>query len=155
MKSFHYSELIERIKKEIRIDFYGIHGIGHWERVYHNTQLLSEHYGIESKVFELFALLHDSKRHNEHRDPEHGKRAAEFAALLMKEGAIELSDEESGRLLYACANHTHHDKSDPLFYDRIVEICFDSDRLDIGRVGIVVDPERMATGYARALAEKL
>ena len=41
--------------------------------------------------------------------------------------------------------------NDPLFNDLIVQICFDSDRLDIGRAGYVVDPAYLATGYAKSL----
>lgn len=153
MKEFKYLELIEQLKKEFKIDYYGDHGIYHWQRVYENTQRLSNHYNIESEVFELFALLHDSKRHDEHRDTHHGIRAAGFVQKLLRNGAIELGAKDRGRLLYACANHTSSDKEDPLFNDLIVQICFDSDRLDIGRVGYDVDPKYLATEYAKSLIE--
>ena len=153
MKDFKYIDLIEQIKQDFKIDYYGDHGINHWRRVYYNTQKLSAHYNIESEVFELFALLHDSKRHDEFEDRHHGVRAAGFVQKLLRDGVIVLDDEDSERLLYACANHTKSDKSDPLFNDLIVQICFDSDRLDIGRVGYVVDPTYLATEYAKNLAD--
>ena len=151
MKDFKYLDLIKQIKKEFKIDYYGDHGINHWRRVYSNTQKLSAHYSIESEVFELFALLHDSKRHDEFEDRHHGVRAAGFVQKLLRDDVILLDEEDAERLLYACANHTKSDKNDPLFNDLIVQICFDSDRLDIGRVGYEVDPLYLATKYAKSL----
>jgi len=151
MKDFKYSDLIESIKQEFKIDYYGDHGINHWRRVYSNTQKLSTHYNIESEVFELFALLHDSKRHDEFEDRHHGVRAAGFVQKLLRDGVVLLNEKDAERLLYACANHTKSDKSDPLFNDLIVQICLDSDRLDIGRVGYNVDPAYLATDYAKKM----
>ncbi len=151
MKDFKYQTLIEEIKKEFKIDYYGDHGISHWRRVYENAQRLAEYYSIESEVFELFALLYDSKRHDEFQDKHHGKRAAEFTQILLDESMIELAEEDTHRLLYACANHTHSDKKHPLFNDLVAQICFDSDRLDIGRVGYSVDISYLATDYAKSL----
>ena len=152
MKDFKYLDLIEQIKYDFKIDYYGDHGINHWRRVYANTQKLSEHYNIESEVFELFALLHDSKRHDEFEDKHHGVRAAGYVQKLSRDGAITLDAKDTKRLIYACTNHTTSDKNDPLYNDLIVQICFDSDRLDIGRVGYVVDPNYLATDYAKSLA---
>ena len=104
MKKFKYLDLIGQIKKEFKIDFYGDHGIDHWQRVYENTQRLSNYYKIESEVFELFALLHDSKRHDEYEDRFHGIRAEGYAQKLLRNGDIELTKEDVERLLYACAN---------------------------------------------------
>ncbi len=151
IKEFKYQSLIEKIKKEFKIDYYGTHGISHWRRVYENTQLLSNYYRIESEVFELFALLHDSKRTNELEDKHHGKRASLFAQKLLDEGVISLSGENAKRLIYACANHTYSDKSNILFNDIVVQICFDSDRLDIGRVGYDVDRSYLAMDFAKSL----
>lgn len=151
VKEFKYLELIEQIRQEFKIDFYGDHGVYHWKRVYENSQKLSTYYDIESEVFELFAILHDSKRHDEYEDRHHGIRAAGFTQKLLRNGVIELEQKDCDRLLYACANHTKSDKNDPLFNDLIVQICFDSDRLDIGRVGYDVDPKYLATEYAKSL----
>ena len=96
-------------------------------------------------------MLHDSKREDEFEDKHHGKRASWFAQKLLAGDIISLNDEDSRRLVYACANHTYSDKGDPLFDDRIVQICFDSDRLDIGRVGLEVDVKYLVTEYARKM----
>jgi len=153
MKDFKYLDLIEQLKKDFKIDYYGLHGISHWRRVYCNAQKLSRHYSVESEVFELFSLLHDSKRHDEFEDKHHGKRAAQFVVELLEVASIELSEKDTQRLIYACANHTYSDKKNPLFSDLIVQICFDSDRLDIDRVGYVVDSKYLATEYARSLID--
>lgn len=73
---------------------------------------------------------------------------------LLDDGTISLDDKETKRLIYACANHTYSDKQDPLFGDRIIQICFDSDRLDIGRVGFEVDAKYLATDFAKNLMQK-
>ena len=39
--------------------------------------------------------------------------------------------------------------------DATVNACFDADRLDLGRVGITPNPDKMATVAGRVLAEKL
>lgn len=151
VKQFKYESLISIIRKEFKIDYSGIHGISHWKRVYENAQKLANHYDVESDVFELFALLHDSKRENETIDKHHGKRAAEFVKELLYMGEFTLKDIDTERLIYACANHTYSDKSNPLFNDLIVQICFDSDRLDIDRVGYEVDTKYLATEYAKSI----
>lgn len=39
--------------------------------------------------------------------------------------------------------------------DATVNACFDADRLDLGRVGITPDPDKMATAQGRIMAEKM
>ena len=150
---FKYDEILELIANFFEINFYGDHGIKHWERVYKNTQILASHYKIKSEVFELFALLHDSKRENEYEDTYHGLRASVFAKKLLDDGFIELSKEDEERLIFACANHTKKDKNNPLCDDIIVQICFDSDKLDLRRVGMIPDASRMNTDFAKDMCK--
>lgn len=49
--------------------------------------------GIESDVFELFALFHDSRHLNDERDPEHGARGAALSSSKVK--LVSFSPEES------------------------------------------------------------
>lgn len=56
-------------------------------------------------VVSLFAVLHDSRRLNEHHDPGHGPRAAAFAKQL-RGRVYDVSDEEQELLVVACAGHT-------------------------------------------------
>jgi uncharacterized protein len=79
----------------------------------------------------LFAFLHDSKRLNEDRDPDHGFRAASFAAQLngryFKLDGLQLD--------VLCHAMTHHSNG-AVDADPTVQTCWDADRLDLGRVGI-------------------
>ena len=74
----------------------------------------------------------------------HGTSAAASIAELAEELPA-LSVEERETLAYAC---THH--SDGLREAEVtVQVCWDADRLDLGRVGHVPDPERLCTPAAR------
>ena len=64
------------------MDHKGFHGYAHWMRVPYNGRLLAKVVVANTKVVELFCLLHDTQRLNENRDPEHGYRAAKFARAL-------------------------------------------------------------------------
>ena len=148
---FKHTELLNIIKQNFKLDLYGDHGIYHWERVYFNTQKLAKYYDIQSEVFELFSILHDSKRENEYKDINHGKRASEFVKELIEQKYIKLNKTDAQRLIYACANHTKSDITNKLYNDMIVQICFDADRMDIDRVGIIPDEKYFLTKYAKEL----
>lgn len=147
-------ELLQIVSGQFSLELNGDHGVYHWHRVYKNALKLAEHYGVESRVFMLFALLHDSKRANEFTDSRHGHRGAKYAGLLKDNVSIvkELSKQEFALLEYACSSHTITDMSHSLADNLIVNICWDADRLDIGRVGFVVDAKYMCTDYAKKLA---
>lgn len=141
--------LLKEIIDNFKLNIDGDHGLNHWTRVYKNTQLLSTYYNINSDVFELFAILHDSKREDEFEDINHGKRAAKYIKQLIIDNKINLNYEDQRRLIYACSNHTKSNKKAKLYQDIIVQICFDSDRLDIGRVGIIPEEKYFNTDYAK------
>jgi len=147
-------ELLQIVQKNFKLDFYGVHGISHWQRVYKNTKILSNYYKINSPVFELFSMFHDSKRENEYSDIYHGFRASEFVEELIKEKKIILDEDDKNRLLYAISNHTISDEKNPLFNDLIVQICFDADRLDLGRVGVEPEEKYMMTDFAKKLVRE-
>ena len=100
--------------------------------------------GARLPVVQLFAMLHDSQRVNEGHDPEHGARAADYAATL-RDSLVSLSDSDFELLHFACTWHTHGMTEG----DVTVRTCWDSDRLDLGRVGIRPRPERLCTEAAR------
>ena len=147
-------ELLQIISKQFSLKLNGLHGIYHWHRVYKNALKLAEYYNIESKVFMLFALFHDSRRENDNIDPQHGKRGGRYAKLLQSDISIlkELSKSDLYLLEYACSSHTKTDYQHALAGSLIANICWDADRLDIGRVGFVVDTEYLHTDYAKELA---
>ena len=137
-------KLIKRIKQEFLLDWNGIHGYPHWMRVKENGMILSGRTGANPQVVKLFAVLHDSKRMNDGRDPNHGKRAADFIKSL-KDGLIVLPNDEFDLLLFACEKH-----SDGLTdADVTVQTCWDADRLDLGRVSIKPNPQFLCTSAAK------
>lgn len=122
----------------------GDHGVAHWARGLENGRRLSGKTGAEIAIVSLFAVLHDSKRLNEGMDPDHGQRAADFAMELQGR-LFDLSDQSLALLYRACAGHTR-ERTHP---DITVQTCWDSDRLDLGRVGITPHPSRLCTEPAR------
>lgn len=123
------------------------HGPAHWARVRHHGVALARHYGVNPLVPSLFALFHDCRRDNEFEDPEHGARAEDLVLDLARRGRLDcLSRSERQALGLACREH-----SDGLIdAPRLVQVCWDADRLDLGRVGIRPRPERLCTEAARA-----
>lgn len=101
--------------------------------------------GCDGEIVLLFALLHDTQRFNESRDPEHGLRAALFAQKLCAEGALTLSDERLDVLVDACTRHDKGYVSD----DPTTGACWDADRLNLWRVGIAPEARLLSTRPAR------
>jgi uncharacterized protein len=123
----------------------GMHGVAHWARVLENGRRLAIENGARVDVVELFAVFHDSQRRNDHIDPEHGLCAAELAAQVLGK-SFEL-DVEGFKLLWtACAYHT----KGLVEGDITVQTCWDSDRLDLGRVWIKPNPKKLCTEAARS-----
>jgi uncharacterized protein len=141
------SDLLAAIRRGFALPLVGIHGEAHWARVCENGLLLAQRTGADVEIVELFAYLHDSKRQNDGWDQEHGHRAAEFAKTL--DGSmLELPARKLGRLIYACTYH-----SDGLTEAGVtVQTCWDADRLDLGRIGVVPDPRRLCTPAAQDAA---
>jgi len=151
MNIFSNIILYEIVAKQFKLNLSGEHGVRHWKRVYINALKIAKYYNIKSDVFELFALLHDSKREDENKDLKHGKRASLYAKKLIETLIISISKEDKKRLLFACSNHTKANKKAKLYEDLVVQICLDADRLDIARVGIIPEEKYFSTNYARQL----
>ena len=122
------------------------HGVSHWQRVERNGILLSTENGclrkgVRIKVILAFAYLHDKCRIDDWEDLEHGIRAAEMIQSIRKTVLKDLDNEEIDLLEKACRYHTTEHRTG----NATIDICFDADRLDLERVGIIPDPERMAT----------
>ncbi len=133
-------ELIDLIRKEFVLPWYGIHGIAHWMRVRDNGLRLAETTGANIVVVEFFAFLHDSKRLNDGKDLDHGRRAAKFIRTL-RGTLVTLADRDFECLVLACERH-----SDSLTQaDITIQTCWDADRLDLGRVGIKPDARYLCT----------
>jgi uncharacterized protein len=136
--------ILHAVLEEYTLPRNGIHGVAHWARVFENGLRLAEESGAVLEVVQLFAILHDSQRVNEHHDPDHGPRAAQLACELR--GALfSLSDDQFSLLHRACAGHTR-ERTHP---DRTIQTCWDADRLDLGRVGMYPDPRYLSTEIAK------
>ena len=126
------------------------HGLTHWKQVESNGLLLATETGADIVVVRLFALFHDSKRTNDGPDIVHGARGAEFAKTCFEEHHLDITQEQFDKLYHACKFHTTEHRSG----DATIDTCYDADRLDLGRVGIALDPKKMATALGARIAQK-
>jgi uncharacterized protein len=140
--------ILDAILKGYRLPVLGDHGVVHWARVYQNGCRLAELTGADQEVVALFALFHDSRRINEDRDNDHGLRGGRFA-LSLRGTLVHLENARFELLFEACRLHTDGQTTD----DPTLAACWDADRLDLGRVGIVPSPRRLCSASARELLE--
>jgi uncharacterized protein len=136
--------LIAAIRAQYRLDWDGIHGWGHWQRVREIGLRLAQRTGADPGVVEIFAYLHDACRQNDDSDPEHGMRAAVFAGTL-RGVHFELQDHKFDLLCHAMTGHSMGEVDDRAE----VGTCWDADRLDLGRVHITPVAHRLCTSAAR------
>lgn len=123
--------LLAHIQQEFVLDWQGIHGANHWARVLHHGRAIARQWNADPLVVELFAFLHDSCRLDDWGDPKHGDRGAQFA-LDMQGQFYQLSGPQLDALCQAIRLHSDgHTSTNPT-----IQTCWDSDRLDLGRVGI-------------------
>ncbi len=136
--------MVKALREIYQLDWNGIHGYSHWLRVRENGLRLAHVTGADAKIVELFAFLHDSHRRNDRIDPGHGRRAADYVDLIRGD-FFDLADDDLELLKFACAHHT-----DGLVEaDVTVQVCWDSDRLDLGRVGIRPHARYLCTSTAQ------
>lgn len=137
--------IVHAILEDYPLPRHGTHGVSHWARVLENGLRLASATGAVIEVVQLFAVFHDSRRVSECEDWGHGLRGADLAAELRGK-LFDLPDADFDLLYEACAQHT-----DGLTEaDITVQTCWDSDRLDLGRVGTTPDPRRLCTDAARS-----
>jgi uncharacterized protein len=136
--------LLRRVRREFGLDLDGLHGEAHWARVRENGLRLAKLTGADPLIVESFAYLHDCQRRNDGFDRDHGRRAAAFVKTL-EPTLLPLSGRRRQLLIYACAYHSDGQTQAPLS----VQVCWDSDRLDLGRINIEPDPAYLCTAAAR------
>ena len=134
------ARLIALIKSEFKINWHGIHGANHWARVLHHGKNIGALRKADPMVVELFGFLHDSCRLDDGRDPKHGETAAEFAYGIHGD-YFHLKPTQLDKLCYAMRHHSGGKVSD----DATIQTCWDSDRLDLGRVGIHPSPKFLSS----------
>ena len=120
------------------------HGEQHWRRVARiGSHLLSSVDAADPLVIFLFALFHDSMRLNEGRDTGHGARGRGLGMELIP-NYLEVSDVQLAAFKHACDHHTDGEVTT----DPTIAVCWDSDRLDLWRVGSTPSPRFMSTPLA-------
>ncbi len=116
------------------------HGVEHWDRVAKFAQILYVE-GADMDVMQAFAYIHDAERRDNDYDIEHGKRASKLIDVIRHEELSFLNDEQIAKLKRACELHNVERRTG----DLTIDICFDADRMDLPRVGIMPLPQKMAT----------
>jgi uncharacterized protein len=124
-----------------------IHGLKHWQTVERNGHYLADFNGADKKVLSYFAYFHDCMRENEYRDKGHGPRAAAFAKK--HRDIIPLNEVQFKQLTDACKGHTYGKRPECI----TINTCWDADRLDLGRVGITPDADRLFNTEAKRIAD--
>jgi uncharacterized protein len=110
---------------------YSVHGPEHWHRV----EAIGQELCKESRGdLEVVRLL----------DPLHGPRAADILGEIVGE-LFTLEPDRLELLEYSIRHHTGGQISD----DPTIGACWDADRLDIGRVGIIPRERYMSTAAGR------
>ena len=137
------------VLKDTSVEHASIHGPDHWARVERNGLYVAQKTGADKMIVQLFAVFHDCMRWNENIDPGHGRRGAEYAVQIKNE-FINISSNDFDKFYYACEWHTDQIKTD----DITIAACWDADRLDIGRVGFILDPQYMNSKPAQEIVKR-
>ncbi|MCZ2389923.1 MAG: hypothetical protein LC113_02465 [Acidobacteria bacterium] len=140
--------ILESILDGYVLSLNGYHSVAHWARVMENGLRIGEANGADLEVVVLFALFHDSRRINEGTDRPHGLRGGKFASSLRGE-LVHLSDDRFEMLYEACRLHSEGHTTE----DATLGACWDADRLDLGRVGITPEADRLCTEQGRQMIE--
>lgn len=125
-----------------------IHGVSHWQTVERNGAYLCTFNSADREVVRLFALLHDCKRENDYQDLEHGPRAEAYIRGIRD--WIPLQGIQFEYLCDACRTHTIGTTPE----NQTIATCWDSDRLDIGRVGIIPNEQFLTNPEAKRIARE-
>lgn len=127
----------------------GCHSSRHWYNVSRVAVLLAMQNGGDPAVASAFGWYHDCRRENDGEDPDHGHRGAVLALKHWQNGWLDLTREQADLLMFACQWHTAGHLDD----DPTVQACWDADRLDLPRVGKIVDPYYLNTDAAKEMVK--
>ena len=125
-----------------------LHGPLYWESVLRYGLLMaSKNKNIDQEVLNLFSYIDDSKRVDEYIDIHHVERAANSLDYLERLGLINLRENQK-ELLYLAINHHNAGKTS---IDVTIGACWDSDRLELDRVGILPSIKFFSTSEGKHL----
>lgn len=115
--------------------------------MHYNIKLLSNTLDIDNTIGHYFALLHDVARKNEEKDIGHGQRAVELLSAYGGHEWLQITAQAYEELCYAITHHSNGLTEGTLTQ----QACWDADRLDLWRVGIMPNPGRLITEAAKDL----
>ncbi len=141
-------ELVSKVIREAKLANSRIHGVDHWQRVERNGIFLCQHNQADQLVVQLFALFHDCKRENDYRDLEHGPRAEKYLRSIKK--FVDVTSSQFEEICVACRTHT----VGTIPGNITIATCWDADRMDIGRVGIVPHEDFLTNEEAKRIARE-
>jgi hypothetical protein len=129
-----------------------LHGPRHWRDVARVGLVLCRYQTLADPLVVLaFAAAHDSQRHGDGIDSDHGPRAAEVVRHLHEQGALPLADEQAEQLRLACSRHTYAMADRPV--SATAGACYDADRLTLWRLNIAPDETLLFTPWGKRLAQ--
>jgi uncharacterized protein len=137
--------LFSEVTQQFRLNLQGIHGVAHWARVQYFGLKIAKSENARTDVIRLFSVLHDSQRLTDSYDPEHGLRAVDYAKKLRNK-FFEIDDAGFALL---CEAMTGHSDGKTIASDITVLTCWDSDRLDLSRLGIYPKSNLLCTETAK------
>mgnify|MGYP003961613557 CR=1 FL=1 len=140
-------EVLEVLRQESAFITSPIHGAKHWQTVERNGHYLANFNGADKAVLSYFAYFHDCMREHDGHDVKHGLWAAKFAKYSRK--MLDVTDVQIDQLYKACAGHTGG-RNAP---DVTIATCWDADRLDLGRVGVVPNSKYLFSDEAKRIAQ--
>jgi len=141
-------EVLSLLRKESEFFYSPIHGVKHWQTVERNAHYLASFNNADTQVLSYFAHFHDCMRENEGRDKGHGSRGALFAKK--HRNLIPLNDVQFKQLTDACKGHTYGERPECI----TINTCWDADRLDLPRVGIMPKAEYLYNEEAKRIADE-
>lgn len=146
---------MENLKKYLISQFLlgsdSLHGPLHWESVLRNGMLMSsKNRNIDKEVVTLFSYIHDSKRVDEYIDVNHAERAAKSLHFLENVGLINLSKNQKELLFFAIKYHNDGHTSKNV----TIGACWDSDRLELDRVGILPSIKFFSTAEGKSMLKE-
>lgn len=142
----NYPEILDLIISQFKLGIDTVHGIKHWHKVYEIGNYLAKQTKADIEVVNFFAYFHDAKREDEYDDLEHGQRAAIFVEKLFNNKQIKISQSQFELLVFA---YRHHNNSSIKSDNMTVQTCWDADRLDLWRVGVVPNPVMLNTEFSK------
>ena len=137
--------ILHTVLEDYTLPWNGFHGVAHWARVLENGLRLAEEIGCRHRGGP--ALCRAARLPAVQRAPRPGARPARCGARAVASGRRISSSpiSTSGCCIAPALGHTH-ERTHP---DVTIQTCWDADRLDLGRVGMMPDPRYLSTEIAR------